>query len=233
MVPTALSLSGDGGDELFFGYKRYERALRNWRWHSRMPGFLRHALARSAKTHGEASRTGGFAALAAEMGARGIGDVYRQRVMRWRDPEAVVPGARLPETFYDEPDPLRDKGTPADAMMLADFSVYLPEDLLCKVDRTSMAVRSSVSPSLRGSTVEGFASGSELRSTPCPGSHGVTGGRSPMSPGSMTIPFGIGIGIWWCSCCAVAFASGASSTAPTSIARPRVIRGECRETGDG
>ncbi|MDR0181632.1 asparagine synthase (glutamine-hydrolyzing) [Lysobacter arvi] len=150
-VPTALvarlartavtvALSGDGGDELFFGYKRYERALRNWRWHSRVPGILRQALARSAKTHGEASRTGGFAALAAEMGARGIGDVYRQRVMRWRDPEAVVPGASLPETFYDQPDPLRGAGTPADAMMLADFSVYLPEDLLCKVDRTSMAV---------------------------------------------------------------------------------------------
>jgi len=150
-VPTALvarlartavtvALSGDGGDELFFGYKRYERALRNWRWHSRVPGFLRQALAGSAKTHGEASRTGGFAALAAEMGARGIGDVYRQRVMRWRDPEAVVPGAKLPDTFYDQPDPLRGAGTPADAMMLADFSVYLPEDLLCKVDRTSMAV---------------------------------------------------------------------------------------------
>jgi len=150
-VPTALvarlartavtvALSGDGGDELFFGYKRYERALRNWRWHRRVPGFLRHAMARSAKTHGEASRTGGFAALAAEMGARGIGDVYRQRVMRWRDPESVVPGAKLPDTFYDQPDPLGGAGTPADAMMLADFSVYLPEDLLCKVDRTSMAV---------------------------------------------------------------------------------------------
>jgi asparagine synthase (glutamine-hydrolysing) len=150
-VPTALvaklarggvtvALSGDGGDELFFGYSRYQRALRNWSMLSRVPSALRRPLARMAESQGEASRGGGLAALLAEMGARGIGDVYRNRVARWRDPAAVVPGARAVDSFYHRADPLEGAGTPADAMMLADFVTYLPDDLLCKVDRTSMAV---------------------------------------------------------------------------------------------
>lgn len=148
-VPTALvarlarrgvtvALSGDGGDELFFGYRRYQRALRNWQMLAKVPLALRGWLADAGR--GEASRAGGLAALRAELGARGIGDVYRNRVARWRDPVAVVPGARGASCFYDQPDPLVGAGAPADAMMLADFVTYLPDDLLCKVDRTSMAV---------------------------------------------------------------------------------------------
>ena len=150
-VPTALvarlarqgvtvALSGDGGDELFFGYTRYVRALRNWQMLGRVPGPLRRWMGARSQQQGESSRTGGLAALLAETGARGIGDVYRNRISRWRDPAAAVPGAQAAGSFYDLADPLHGAGTPADAMMLADFVTYLPDDLLCKVDRTSMAV---------------------------------------------------------------------------------------------
>lgn len=150
-VPTALvarlarqgvtvALSGDGGDELFFGYTRYTRALRNWQMLGRVPAPLRRWMGARAAAQGEASRAGGVAALLAEAGARGIGDVYRNRISRWRDPAAAVIGAREAGSFYDLADPLHGAGTPADAMMLADFVSYLPDDLLCKVDRTTMAV---------------------------------------------------------------------------------------------
>jgi len=149
-VPTALvcrlarqdvtvALTGDGGDELFFGYTRYQRALRNWRILGRVPRPLRAGLSWLPGARGEA-HGGGLAMLLGEVGARGIGDIYRNRVSCWRNPGALVPGACEPHTVYHEAAPLGAVGHDADAMMYADFAAYLPDDLLCKVDRASMAV---------------------------------------------------------------------------------------------
>ncbi len=134
---VTVALSGDGGDELFFGYGRYSRALRNDARLSRLP---RKLLARLAGDPGERSRLGGWAALRAELATTHLQQVALQRVSRWRQPERVVHGARRAITAYDDPAALLLNGNAADQLMAMDFACYLPEDILTKVDRTSMAV---------------------------------------------------------------------------------------------
>jgi len=134
---VTVALSGDGGDELFFGYGRYARALRN---DARLGYLPRRALAWLAGNPGERSRLGGLAALRAELGTRDLQGIARQRVGRWREPERVVRGARRLVTAYDDPVAAPRNGTPADLLMALDFACYLPEDILTKVDRSSMAV---------------------------------------------------------------------------------------------
>jgi len=133
---VTVALSGDGGDELFFGYGRYARALRNHGLARRLPGAVRALLGRE---RGERARLGGVAALRAALAADGLQDVARQRVERWREPEAVVIGARRLATVYDDRDMRPRNGTPGDVLMAMDFASYLPEDVLAKVDRASMA----------------------------------------------------------------------------------------------
>lgn len=134
---VTVALSGDGGDELFFGYGRYARALRNHGVARRLPGPVRSLL---GQDRGESARLGGLAALRAALGAGGVQDAARQRVQRWRHPEAVVIGATRLATAYDDGATVPRNGTPGDALMAMDFACYLPEDILTKVDRASMAV---------------------------------------------------------------------------------------------
>lgn len=164
-VPTALlcalarrhvtvALSGDGGDELFFGYSRYARTLRNEAWLRRLP---RAALASRVPDPGEAARLGGLAALRAELRAGDLQGLARGRVSRWRQPEAVVIGARRLATAYDDPAALPGIGTAGDALMAMDAACYLPEDILAKVDRASMAVALEVRAPLLDWRVAEFA----------------------------------------------------------------------------
>jgi asparagine synthase (glutamine-hydrolysing) len=134
---VTVALSGDGGDEIFFGYGRYARALRS---HARLGWLHGLGVGRLAGSPGERARLGGLHALRAELAAGNLQGVARQRVLRWRCPERVVPGARPLPTAYDDPAATLRNGVPGDTLMALDFACYLPEDILTKVDRASMAV---------------------------------------------------------------------------------------------
>ncbi len=157
---VTVALSGDGGDEVFAGYNRYVKggaALRAAaglprvakrlmggliarsdpatlnRW-SRRVGALLPARLRDPRLGEKAYK------LRLLAGSDGPASMYRSLVSFWQDPAALVPGGREPHDAVSRAWSTLPGGADLDRMMLADQWAYLPDDLLAKVDRASMAV---------------------------------------------------------------------------------------------
>jgi asparagine synthase (glutamine-hydrolysing) len=90
--------------------------------------------------------------LAARLtGVRDIDDFYKSLVSEWQDPAQVVKGVGagklgVMETFIHEPENMLSDQLPANGvqeqelrMMYRDSQTYLPDDILCKIDRAAMA----------------------------------------------------------------------------------------------
>lgn len=152
---VTVSLSGDGGDELFAGYNRYVLASQIWGRIGWAPAGLRCGLARSLRLLSPAVWNQLFglvpeARRPAQAGDKvhklsrvlegGPDDLYRQLVSQWDEPERLVPGAREHKgpLFNGQAESLLPDRL--GRMQYLDSITYLPDDILTKVDRASMAV---------------------------------------------------------------------------------------------
>lgn len=154
---VTVALSGDGGDELFAGYNRYFWGRRLWRYLERVPPSVRSGLAGGITSLSPAAWAGFFERfgsllptvakpgdklhkLAALLAVPDPDTMYLDMISLWKDPAEVVVQGVEPLT------PVTDRAKWAALqdftmrMMYLDLITYLPDDILTKVDRASMAV---------------------------------------------------------------------------------------------
>jgi asparagine synthase (glutamine-hydrolysing) len=137
-----VALTGDGGDEAFFGYATFRGVRLGERYRRWRPAPLRRLL-RAAT--GGATREGWFRRAGAlfEYGADPISESYRNRMgFGPRDRAALlggaVPGHRAEHIYTERLERFRSLPD-ADALRRTFFETYLPNDYLPKVDTATMA----------------------------------------------------------------------------------------------
>lgn len=133
---VTVALSGDGGDEAFAGYERYHLTQKISNLLTPVPYALRCVLANTLQSIPLGGRVQKLADI---MHFRQKDELYALMMSYWKNPDHVLQAGRAPLTIMNDPAQKPDLDLFIDRMMYTDMQTYLPDDILVKVDRASMA----------------------------------------------------------------------------------------------
>ena len=156
---VTVSLSGDGGDELFAGYNRHAWLDRVWGRAAVLPASARRTAGSALgsvppaviEQAARATRIlpAGWqvrnpstkaAKLARVLSASDPEDAYRALTTHWDDAPSLVLGNDLGAVASDRSGSPVSGGGITEQMLWSDLVGYLPDDILAKLDRAAMAV---------------------------------------------------------------------------------------------
>ncbi|ADJ27612.1 asparagine synthase (glutamine-hydrolyzing) [Nitrosococcus watsonii] len=157
---VTVALSGDGGDELLGGYNRYFWCQQIWGKLGKFPRLGRQLAAQMPRilpplvwdkifagldpllpTRFRQAHPGDkLHKLAAILASDSPAVIYEQLISQWQNPDSIVINGFEPSGLANKVWSYPVLTNLTERMMFLDLMTYLPDDILTKVDRASMAV---------------------------------------------------------------------------------------------
>jgi asparagine synthase (glutamine-hydrolysing) len=155
---VTVALSGDGGDELFAGYSRYQSILKQSKSnilstkpekntsfsskifrHLKTADYILDPVLSQLRQHPTVLNSTKLQRMLLNRTNQPLPDYYRRKIEYW--PYGYLNKAcPKPANYgFNQVSALPNKNSALTTLQFMDFNTYLPDDILCKVDRAAMA----------------------------------------------------------------------------------------------